>query len=187
MQFTKQFSSGLRERTRISWARVASHLLMTIVSAAVPAAALAASNRIDLNWSELAPVIVNHKVKVVLPGGTEIQGLVVAVRDDALVFNVKKTSDRKGYPTGQNVIPRASLSTLQIDDFRGAGGRTIGVIVGALSGVTLGAELVAHTANTEAAGVSTFLGVSTASAIAGYYAGRARDHNVTTIKIVPER
>jgi hypothetical protein len=149
--------------------------------------ALAASNRIELRWGELAPVIVNHKVKVVLPGGTEIQGLAVAVRDDALVLNVKKTSDRKGYPTGQNVIPRASLSTLQIDDFRGAGGRTIGVIVGALGGLILGGDLVAHTTNTEAAAISSFLGISTGSAIAGYYAGRARDHNVTMIKIVPEK
>ena len=187
MQFTKQFISGLRERTRISWARVASHLLMTIVSAAVPAAALAASNRIELRWIELAPVVVNHKVKAVLPGGTEIQGSVVAVREDALVLNVKKTSDRKGYSTGQNVIPRASLSTLQIDDFHGAGGRTIGVIVGALGGLILGGDLVAHTANAEAAAVSSFLGISTASAIAGYYAGRTRDHNVTMIRIVPER
>jgi len=157
---------------------------MTIVSAAVPAAALAASNRIELRWIELAPVVVNHKVKAVLPDGTEIQGLVVAVRDDALVLNVKS---RKGYPTGQNVIPRASLSTLQIDDFRGAGGRTIGVIVGALGGLILGGDLVAHTANTEAVAVSSFLGISTASAIAGYYAGRTRDHNVTMIRIVPER
>jgi phospholipase/lecithinase/hemolysin len=39
MQIKKQFISGFRERTRISWARVASHLLMSIVSAAVPAAA----------------------------------------------------------------------------------------------------------------------------------------------------
>lgn len=151
------------------------------------ATALAGSNRIELRWNELAPVVVNHKVNVVLPGGTEIQGLVVAVRDDALVLNLKKTSDRKGYPTGQNVIPRASVSTLQIDDFRGGGGRTIGVIVGALAGVTLGADLVAHTASTEAAGISTFLGISTASAIGGYYAGRSRDRNVTMIKIVPEK
>jgi phospholipase/lecithinase/hemolysin len=39
MQITKQVISGRSLRTRISWARVASHLLMSIVCAAVPAAA----------------------------------------------------------------------------------------------------------------------------------------------------
>ena len=150
------------------------------------AAARAASNHVELRWSELAPVIVNHKVKAVLPDGAVIQGLVAAVRDDALVLNTNKTSGRKGYP-GENVIPRALLTTLQIDEFRGAGGRTIGVIVGALGGLILGGDLVAHTAHSEAAAVSSFMGISTASAIAGYYAGRSRDHNVTTIKIVHEQ
>jgi len=106
---------------------------MCALCCAAPAA-VASSNQVELKWSELAPLIIGHKVKLVLPGGPEIKGLAVAVREDALVLNVKKTSDRKAYPKGQNVIPRASLSTLQLETKQGSGGRTVGVIAGALGG-----------------------------------------------------
>jgi hypothetical protein len=125
-------------------------------------------------------------VKLVLPGGAEIQGEAIAVREDTLLLNVKKTSDRKSYPRGQNTIPRASVTTLQLETIRGSGGRTIGVIVGALGGLILGGDLVAHTAHSEAAAISSFLGISTGSAIAGYYAGKTSDRRVTTVKILPE-
>ena len=149
---------------------------------AVPAAA----SQLELKWNELGPVIAGHHVKLVLPGGAEIQGEAIAVREDTLLLNVKKTSDRKSYPRGQNTIPRASVTTLQFEANHGSGGRTIGVIVGALGGLILGGDLVAHTAHSEAAAISSFLGISTGSAIAGYYAGKASDRRVTTVKLLPE-
>ena len=161
-------------------------ILMCALCCAAPAA-VASSNQVELKWSELAPLIIGQKVKLVLPGGPEIKGLAVAVREDALVLNVKKTSDRKAYPKGQNVIPRASMSTLQLETKHGSGGRTIGVIAGALGGLILGGDLVAHIATSEAVGISTFFGVSTGSTIAGYYLGKRYDRNVTIIRILPER
>jgi hypothetical protein len=159
----------------------------TLVCALCFAPAVQASaSQLELKWNELGPVIAGHQVKLVLPGGAEIQGEAIAVREDTLLLNVKKTSDRKSYPTGQNAIPRASVTTLQFETVRGSGGKTIGVIVGALGGLILGGDLVAHTAHSEAAATSSFLGISTGSAIAGYYAGKASDRRVTTVKILPE-
>jgi hypothetical protein len=146
----------------------------------------ASASQLELKWNELGPVIAGHQVKLVLPGGAEIQGEAIAVREDTLLLNVKKTSDRKSYPKGQDAIPRASVTTLQIETIRGSGGRTIGVIVGALGGLILGGDLVAHTAHSEPAAISSFLGISAGSAIAGYYAGKASDRRVTTVKILPE-
>src|SRR2546427_10453609 len=78
---------------------------------------------LKLKWSELAPIILEHLVKVVMPGGQEIQGQAVAVREDALVLNIEKTSDRKAFPKGQSAIPPTSLSTLQFETDRGSRGR----------------------------------------------------------------
>jgi len=149
---------------------------------AVPASA----SQLEMKWKELGSMIIGRQVKLVLPGGAEIQGEAIALREDTLLLNVKKTSDRKSYPRGQNAIPRASVTTLQFETVRGPGGKTIGVIVGALGGLILGGDLVAHTAHSEAAAISSFLGISTGSAIAGYYAGKASDRRVTTVKILPE-
>lgn len=149
---------------------------------AVPASA----SQLELKWNELGPVIAGHEVKLVLPGGAEIEGEAIAVREDTLLLNVKKTSDRKSYPKGQNAIPRASVTTLQFETSHGSGGRTIGVIAGALGGLILGGDLVAHTAHSEAAAIPSFLAISTGSAIAGYYAGKTRDRHVTTVRIVPQ-
>ena len=146
----------------------------------------ASASQLELKWNELGPVIAGHQVKLVLPGGAEIQGEAIAVREDTLLLNVKKTSDRKSYPRGQSAIPRAAVTTLQFETIRGSGGRTIGVIVGALGGLILGGDLVAHTAHSEPAAISSFLGISAGSAIAGYYAGKTSDRRVTTVKILPE-
>lgn len=146
----------------------------------------ASANQLELKWNEVGPMVVGHQVKLVLPGGAQIQGEAIAVREDTLLLNVKKTSDRKSYPRGQDAIPRASVTTLQCETIRGPGGRTIGVIVGALGGLILGGDLVTHTAHSEAAAIPLFLGISTGSAIAGYYTGKASDRRITTIKILPE-
>jgi hypothetical protein len=66
------------------------------------------------------------------------------------------------------------------------GGRTIGVIVGALGGLVLGGDLVAHTAHSEAAAIPLFLGISTGSAIAGYFTAKTSDRRITTIRILPD-
>jgi hypothetical protein len=158
-------------------------ILMCLVWCAAPAEAAS----LELRWSELAPIILEHRVKVVLPGGQEIQGQAVAVREDALVLDIEKTSDRKAYPKGQGSIPRTSLTTLQVETIRGSGGRTMGLIAGVLGGVVLGGDLIAHTAHSEAAAISSFLGISTGSAIAGYYAGRGHDRQVTIVKILHEQ
>jgi len=146
----------------------------------------ASASQMDLKWNELGPVIAGHQVKLILPGGAEIQGEAIAVRENALLLNVKKAPRGGSFPRGQNEIPRASVTTLQFESSRGSGGRTVGVIVGALGGIILGGDLVAHTAHSEGPAISALFGISTGSAIAGYYAGKSRDRRITTVKIVAE-
>ena len=148
--------------------------------------AIAGTSKVEVPWDRLSPLILGHTVNLVLPGGTAVTGEVIAVRADSLSMEVRKTSDAKVQPKGSASIPRASVTTLQLTEAKGMGGRVLGVVVGALVGVVAGAEIVAHTSNTEAAAVATFTGVSVAGAVGGYYTGKGVDRKTTIIRVVAE-
>jgi len=146
---------------------------------------LAGSKPLELKWSELSPIIGGHRVRLVLPEGTAIKGEAIAVREDALVVDVKSTSNREAYPKGSATIPRASVTLIEVERRRGSWGRNLGTVVGVLSGVVLGGYVAAVTADSAGAGIATFLGIASAGTVGGYYLGTRLDKQVTLIKIVP--
>jgi hypothetical protein len=147
----------------------------------------AGTSKVEVRWNELSRLILGHTVSLVLPGGTAIAGEVQAVRDDSLKLDVRKTSDSKVQPRGTASIPRASVTTLQMTDTKGTGGRILGVVVGVVVGMVAGTEIVVHTSRiTEAGAVGAFAGVSVAGATGGYYAGRSVDRHTTIIRVVRE-
>jgi hypothetical protein len=149
--------------------------------------AIAGTSKVEVRWNELSPLVLEHTVSLVLPGGTAIAGEVEAVRDDSLTLDVRKTSNSNVQPKGTASIPRASVTTLQVTDAKGPGGRILGVVVGVVVGMVAGAEIVAHTSRiSEGAAVGTFTGVSIAGATGGYYAGRSVDRHTTIIRVVRE-
>lgn len=120
-----------------------------------------------------------------LPEGTSIKGEAVAVRDEALVVDVKGASDTKAYPKGSATIPRASVTLIKVERRRGSWGRKLGTVVGVLSGIVLGGYVAAVTADSAGTGIATFLGIASAGTVGGYYVGRELDKQDTLIKIVP--
>ncbi|MGE3843478.1 MAG: hypothetical protein AB7I50_18050, partial [Vicinamibacterales bacterium] len=78
-----------------------------------------------LRWSELAPVIVGHRVTAVLTDGSRVTGDALVVRDDALVM------ERAG------AVPRPSIASIEVETHRGAG-RPLGIVLGVLAGVVIG-------------------------------------------------
>src|ERR1700687_4019964 len=74
----------------------------------------AASAPVELKWNELNTVIYGQIVELTLPGAFKIKGDVLAVREDALVLDIKTTSDAKAFPRGNAVIPRASVTLLKL-------------------------------------------------------------------------
>lgn len=145
--------------------------------------AFAAAAPVELRWSELNALIFGKKVQLVLPGGANVEGTVAAIREDALVLDVSKTSDKKAQPKGNAVIPRSSVTLLQLEQKRG-GRRTIGTVLGVLGGVVLGGYVAAKTANSGGAGIAVFLGVAAAGSLAGWAAGGAADHKTTMIRVL---
>jgi hypothetical protein len=86
---------------------------------------------------ELASTIQSHQVELTLTGGTRVTGDVAAIRDDAMVLDVKKSSDAKAYPKGNASIPRGSIQLVKLKR-SGAWGKTLGTTLGVLSGIVVG-------------------------------------------------
>ena len=149
--------------------------------------AIAGTSKVEVRWNELSALVLAHTVSLVLPGGTTIAGEVEAVRDDSLTLDVRQTSNGKVQSKGKASIPRASVTTLQVTEAKGTGGRILGVVVGALVGMVAGGEIVAHASRiSEGAAVGVFTGVSIAGATGGYYVGKSVDRHTTIIRIVRE-
>ena len=144
----------------------------------------AASTPIELRWVELNTAISGRSIELTLPGSITIKGEVVAVRDDGLVLDIKRTSDAKAFPKGNGLIPRGSVTLLKLEK-RGSNWRTTGTILGVLGGVVIGGYVAAKTANSPGSGIAIFIATSSAVSVAGRAAGGAADRSTRMIRIVP--
>jgi hypothetical protein len=160
-------------------------IAFVLLMCAGQALVLAESRPMELKWGELSPIIGGQRVQLVLPEGTAIKGEAIAVREEALVMDVRGTSNAKAYPKGSATIPRAAVTLIQVERRRGSWGRKLGTVMGVLSGLVLGGYVAAVTADSAGAGIATFLGIASAGTVGGYYVGRQLDKNVTLIKVVP--
>jgi len=158
-------------------------LLMATILASQSMAA-AAPGPVELKWSELGPHIQGRDIKLALPDGAILMGEVEALREDALVLNVRKTSNSKTHPKGNAVLPRTSVSELSLKESPGKWGRSVGVSLGGLTGATLGGYTAVTTANSAGAGLATFLVITGAGTLTGYFLGKAADGRVKRIRVV---
>ena len=147
-------------------------------------AAPALPRQVELAWDELPPIVVEQEISTVLADGTKLQGDVLAVRQDSLVLDVRKSSRRKVYPLGQTEIPRSSLTAIGIVRHRSAAMRIVGGLLGGIGGLFASGGL-ALALDSVALACSTFLIVPLA-AVAGYYAGKLADRYTTRVHIRPD-
>jgi len=111
--------------------------------------------------------------------GATIRGEVAAIREDALVLDVKSTSDAKAYPKGNATVPRGPVSMLRLQRERPsrslerAGVRCL-YAVDTTADWNNGGEVLAM-----------FVVVAGAVAVAVYFVGRELDSGTTEIRVVP--
>ena len=143
--------------------------------------------QLQLKWSELGPRIEDRKVALVLPGGTYVEGKVQRVVPDGLWLRVSKTSDHQAQPKGSHLIPRPSISMLQVTDYR-VFGRLL-VTAGAIAAVA-GIVAASNPDVSEGPGIVAIPIIAAAgivgAALAGYHAGKKLDKRVIEIRIVAE-
>jgi hypothetical protein len=146
-------------------------------------AGLSQSKPLELKWSELAGMVAGHSVELTLAGGGAVAGEALAVREDSILMDVRKTSAGE-FQKGSAAIPKGSIGLIKLERGRGGWGRTLGTVLGVISGLTLGGWAAAHT-HSAAAGIPTFLGIASGVSLTGYYAGRELDRRTTLIRVVP--
>jgi hypothetical protein len=145
---------------------------------------MAESKPLELKWTELAPMISGHRVELVLNEGTTVSGEAAAVREDTLVVDVSKSSGTKQYAKGNAAIPRNSINLIKLQRSSGGWGRTLGTVIGVVAGMGIGGYTAAHMDSAGPA-IAVVVAVTSATAVAGYYAGRNLDRRVTLIRILP--
>ena len=167
--------------------------LLIAASLSVPRTGLAASQEeIQLPWSQIESHVHGQKVGLVLPDGVRIEGKVLSVDADALILDVKSSSEPRAQRKGASSIPRSAVSVLQLKQIKG-NSRWIGAAIGAGGGGVGGwllAEGVFHVSGeglqSAPTVVTSVAGLVAGATAIGYFVGRQRDQHVTFIKIIPE-
>jgi len=159
--------------------------LMVAVTLASQSMAIAETAPVELKWSELSFHVQGRDITLVLPDGASVSGEVEAVREDALVLNIKKTSSSNAHPKGNAVIARASVSVLSLKETRGKWGRTVGVALGTITGAGLGGYVAVNGSQSAGAGLTTFIAITAAGTLAGYFLGKTADGRGKLIRIIP--
>jgi hypothetical protein len=145
---------------------VAIPVLLCLLQAGVQAE----TRPLELKWGELAPTVQGHSVELTLTGGILLTGDVAAIRDDAMVLDVKKASDSKAYPKGNGTVPRSSIQLLKLKR-SAVWGKTLGTTLGVLSGLTVGGYVVGETQNHVGPAILLFLVIAGAMSVGGYLVG----------------
>ena len=164
--------------------RATSLALLLAVPLLADAAAL-----MHVKWEGLT-VVVGNTVSIAMPGGAVITGKATSVESDALVVDVKKTSDRTAYPKGVVRVPRATLHRFEMQT-KGKVGRAVGTplgfVVGAVAGgfaaVVIGGGLFSNDRPDWA--VTAFAGITAAGTVGGYFIGNSVDKHWTAVEILP--
>jgi hypothetical protein len=142
-----------------------------------------------VKWEGLT-VVTGHTVSIAMPGGAVIAGKATGVESDALVVDVRKTSDRTAYPKGVVRVPRATLHRFEMQT-KGRVGRSVGTPVGFVVGfgAGLGAAIVIDggilSDNNPTGAAVAWIGLAAAGTVAGYFLGNSIDKQWTVIEILP--
>ena len=155
---------------------------------AVPLLADAAA-LMHVKWEGLT-VVTGNTVSIAMPGGAVITGKATSVESDALVVDVKKTSDRTAYPKGVVRVPRTTLHRFEMQT-KGKVGRAVGTPVGFVVGFAggLGAWIGIQGGilnnNNPTGAAAALIGLAAAGTVGGYFIGNSVDKRWTAVEILP--
>ena len=140
------------------------------------------SRQVQITWDELSALVVDRRISTTLPDGTRLDGDALAVRPEALVLDVHKTSNKRQYPKGQMEIPRAAVSEVRVIRLGGPFMRIIGGFAGGFGGA-FGATGLGLIIDSAAVLVPALLLGIPLSAVGGYYLGKLVDTHTTRLVI----
>jgi hypothetical protein len=138
-----------------------------------------------LEWRDLDRMVHGKNIDITLPSGIRLKGRVMAIEQDAMTLDVGKTSNKRAYPKGRSVVPRAEVTRFRLarrEEHRwSAIGAGIGGAIGVFAAIGAAQVPVSDGAKAGAAG----LAVAIPAAI-GFGFGWAADHESVDIIVVPD-
>jgi hypothetical protein len=178
----------MREETaQMKPLRITTTLAAALMTAVMLSPAARAQKKIEVPWSELGQALGGHTVSTVLPDGTALRGRAIEVCDRELRFEVKKTSNRSGYPKGELSLAKSQLTVFSYTEKRGHW-RAAGTAIGAAGGLAGTSPLWGWVLENKPqrvdvdSGAIFVAGVVAGAAALGYGIGNAADkHEVTVI------
>lgn len=158
--------------------------LVAILFWSPPGVGAASKEQIQITWEGLADVV-GKKVRVVMPDGALVEGRAKAVEVDALVIDIRKSSNKVVYPPGKFLVPRATLRAVDVER-NTKRWQLVGVVAGSAVGVLVFIALVAR------GGVlnpnqrtGLYMTAGAGIPVLGYFLGRAADRHTITYVIKP--
>ncbi|HXG34566.1 MAG TPA: hypothetical protein VNJ11_14465 [Bryobacteraceae bacterium] len=131
-----------------------------------------APEEVTVRWEELAPLVEKRQIETVLANGVHIRGRVEQVLPEALVVQVKRTSDPNLVPKGRTRVARELLSSFTVRWRQGPARALLAVGLPFAILSFLGAVGVATAELNPVAANLTFLGVAP---VVGYLLGAEID------------
>ena len=133
--------------------------------------------------------MVGKTVSIAMPGGSAITGKAVGVESEALLVDVKGTTDAKACPKGLLRVPRATLHRFDMQT-KGKGFRILGTCVGSIGGLAagigaaIGIQGGIFSNNNPGQAAAALFGIWAGGTVAGYLAGNAADKHWTPVEIM---
>ena len=180
----------------ISTSSIPRRPLLQMACLAIVLAALAAASQpanagspLHLRWEELSTVA-GKTVSIAMPGGAVVTGRAIAVDRDALLVDIRSTTDAKTWPKGPARIPRASVHRFDMRT-KGKTFRILGTALGSGAGLVVGAVAafkvtgILADSGEQRRGAAALIGIWGAGTVTGYLAGNAADRRWMPVEIVP--
>ena len=138
-----------------------------------------------LEWRDLDRMVRGRSVDITLPSGVQLKGRVTSVELDALMLDVRKTSNKRAYPKGRAVVPRPEVTQFTLARKEGCTWSAVGASIGGTIGAGVAAGLVQVLEGDGQRAAAAALAIGIPAAI-GYGLGWGADHEYVNVIVVPD-
>jgi hypothetical protein len=138
-----------------------------------------------LEWRDLDRMVRGRSIDITLPSGVQLKGRVTSVELDALMLDVRKTSNKRAYPKGRAVVPRPEVTQFTLARKEGYAWSAVGASIGGTIGAGVAAGLVQVLEGDGQRAAAAALAIGIPAAI-GYGLGWGADHEYVNVIVVPD-
>lgn len=147
-----------------------------------------ATSPVRLSWEELPNAVLGKTVLIAIPDGPMVTGKATGITSDALLIDIRTTTNAASHPKGPARLPRASVRALQVRT-KGKVFRVVGTALGSAAGFGggagaawgIGGGILGNQHQTQA--TAAFFGIWAGGTAAGYFLGNAADRRWSLIEI----